>query len=298
MTPRRPKPAIALLTLTGAALAIPLLVDDRPILARRVDGSLAWPALTTGGWSRAEGEAILSPPFGQSWRAVHLEEALQPPSARHLFGTDALGRDLLARVLHGARTSILVGLGATALALGAGLLIGGTAALRGGWVDLALSRLIETMSCFPPFVLALALVAVRGGGIGSMIVAIGLGRIASAARFARAEVLRWRGTGLWDAARASGSSRSRAALHHLVPLAADPLSIQAAFGVAQAILLEGGLSFLGLGVPAPLPSWGNILAEGRGTLEVAWWPVVIPTLGLALVLALLIRAGDSSPESA
>jgi peptide/nickel transport system permease protein len=83
-----------------------------------------------------------------------------------------------------------------------------------------------------------------------------------------------------------------------VPLAADPLSIQAAFGVAQAILLEGGLSFLGLGVPAPLPSWGNILAEGRGTLEVAWWPVVIPTLGLALVLALLIRAGDSSPESA
>jgi peptide/nickel transport system permease protein len=297
MTPRRRSPAVALLTLTGAALVAPLLVDDRPILARRPDGALAWPALAERGWSDADGVALLNPPLHQSWRAVHLDESLRPPSLRHPFGTDALGRDLLARILHGARLSILVGLGATGLALGAGLLLGGTAALRGGWGDLLLSRVIETLTCFPPFVLAMAMVAVRGGGVGSMIVAIGVGRTASAARFARTEVLRWRGTGVWLAARASGGSRGRTALRHLLPLLADHLSIQAAFGVAQAILLEGGLSFLGLGVPAPVPSWGNILADGRSTLEVAWWPVVVPALGLAAVLAFLLRFGLSSPES-
>ena len=293
MTARRPRPAITRVTLTGAALVAPLLVDDRPIVARSADGSLTWPALQGTSWNETEGRPLLHAPFRASWRAVHLDEALQPPSRRHPFGTDALGRDLLARVLHGARLSVLVGLGATALAMGAGILLGGTAGLRGGWTDLALSRLIETLASFPPFILAMALVAVRGGGVGSIIVAIGVGRTASAARFARAEVLRWRSTGVWLAARASGSSRSRAALHHLLPLAADHLSIQAAFGVAQAILLEGGLSFLGLGVPAPYPSWGSILAEGRSTLEVAWWPVLIPTLGLAAVLAWLIRAADS-----
>lgn len=294
---RRPTPALALMALTGAALAAPALVDDRPILARRSDGRLAWPALTDAPWSDAEGRSLLNPPIRQSWRAVNLDEALRPPSTEHPFGTDALGRDLLARVLHGARTSILVGLGATALALGAGLLLGGTAALRGGWTDLGLSRVIETLTCFPPFILALAMVAVRGGGLGSMILAIGLGRTAAAARFARTEILRWRGTGIWMAARASGSTRTRAALRHLLPLAAGHLSVQAAFGVAHAMLLEGGLSFLGLGVPAPLPSWGNILAEGRASLEVAWWPVLIPTLGLATVLAVLLRAGDQTPDS-
>lgn len=290
MTPHRPTPALTLLALLGTAVAAPLLVDDRPILARRADGRLAWPALSDRPWNEGDGTPLLNPPLGHSWRSVHLEEALQPPSVRHPFGTDALGRDLLARLLHGARLSILIGLGATALALGAGLLLGGTAALRGGWADLALSRLIETLTCFPPFVLAMAMVAVRGGGIGSMIVAIAVGRTASAARFARAEVLRWRGTGVWLAARASGATRGRAAIRHLLPLVADHLAIQAAFGVAQAILLEGGLSFLGLGVPAPVPSWGNILAEGRSTLEVAWWPIVVPTAALAGVLWLLLRA--------
>lgn len=297
MTPRRPRPAIALMTLTGAALVAPLLVDDRPIVARRPDGTLAWPVLHGEAWNASEGRPLVQAPFRVSWRAVHLEEALQPPSRRHPFGTDALGRDLFARVLHGARLSILVGLGATALAIGAGVLLGGTAGLRGGWTDLVLSRLIETLAAFPPFILAMALVAVRGGGVGSMIVAIGVGRTASAARFARAEVLRWRSTGVWLAARATGSSRARAALHHLLPLTAEHLSIQAAFGVAQAILLEAGLSFLGLGVPAPFPSWGSILAEGRSTLEVAWWPVVIPALGLAVVLAFLMRAADSTART-
>jgi len=282
----------ALISLSATVLLAPLLVDDRPILARGADGRLAWPALSGRPWSDADGRAIVSPPVRQSWRTVRLEEALEPPSSRHWLGTDALGRDLLARVLHGARVSILIGLGATALALGAGLLLGGAAALRGGLTDLALSRLIETLTCFPPFVLALALVAVRGGGAASMIVAIGLARTASSARFARAEVFRWRGTGLWLAARATGSTHSRAAFRHLLPLAAGPLAVQAAFGVAQAILLEGGLSFLGLGMPAPIPSWGSILAEGRTTLEVAWWPVAVPAVGLAMVLGLLLRTAD------
>src|SRR6185436_3042989 len=126
----------------------------------------------------------------------------------------------------------------------------------------------------------------------------GVGRTAAASRFARAEVLRWRGTGLWLAARASGSGRARAAVHHLLPLAAENLSVQMAFGVAQAILLESGLSFLGLGVPAPVPSWGNILAEGRATLDVAWWPILIPTLALSVVLGLLLAFDRPHGEAA
>jgi peptide/nickel transport system permease protein len=156
---------------------------------------------------------------------------------------------------------------------------------------------IETLSCFPPFILSLALLAVGGGGVGGMIVAIALGRTAAAARFARSESIRWRGTGFWTAARAAGTSRAGAAVRHLLPLVRGPLAVQAAFGVAHAILLESTLSFLGLGLPAPMPSWGAILSEGRGSLDVAWWPVVFPCLGLAATLAALSWAGERLASS-
>jgi peptide/nickel transport system permease protein len=279
---------------TGLTLLTPLVVNDRPIAARDPGGRLVFPFLEREDRPGAPSyeRVLVWAPIRQSWREVDLTSTLEAPSVRHPFGTDGLGRDLLARVLSGARVSFTVGFGATALALLFGVLLGGTAGLYGGRIDLVLARVIETLSCFPPFILALALQAVGGGGVGGMVLAIALGRTAAAARFARSESIRWRGTGVWTAARASGNSRPAAALRHLLPLASGPLAVQAAFGVAHAILLESTLSFLGLGVPAPTPSWGAILAEGRGSLGVAWWPVLFPCLGLALTLAALSWAGD------
>jgi len=278
----------------AVALLAPLLVNDRPIMARNRTGRIIFPALRAdrGVAPRSGDEPLLWPPIRRSWRDVDLAATLQPPSARHLFGTDLLGRDLMARMLHGARISLAVGLGATLLALGLGIILGGAAGLRGAGTDLLLSRAIETLSCFPPFILVMALQAVGGGGLGAMVLAIAIGRTAAAARFARSETIRWRGTGVWIAARAAGASRPGAALRHLLPLVSGPLAVQAAFGVTHAILLESSLSFLGLGVPAPVPSWGAILAEGRGSLDVAWWPTVFPCLGLALTLAALSWAGE------
>jgi len=293
--PAGARAGIAILTACAAlALLAPLLVNDRPIVARDPTGRIIFPALRAGrGVASGSGDvALLWPPIRRSWRDVDLAATLQPPSARHPCGTDLLGRDLMARMLHGARISLAIGFGATLLALGLGIVLGGAAGLRGAGTDLLLSRVIEALSCFPPFILAMALQAVGGGGIGAMVLAIAIGRTAAAARFARSETIRWRGTGIWVAAHAAGASRPGAALRHLLPLVSGPLAVQAAFGVTHAILLESSLSFLGLGVPAPLPSWGAILAEGRGSLDVAWWPVVFPCLGLALTLAGLSWAGD------
>ena len=230
------------------------------------------------------------PPVPWSERRVSLDESLQPPSLRHLCGTDLLGRDVLARVMHGARASLAVGFGATLGALLLGLLIGGTAALFKGPVDLALGRVIEILGCFPPLLLALSLVAAVGQrGIVPMIIGIAAGRTAAAARFVRAETLRLQGAPFWLAARASGAGPWQTARRHLLPLLETPLLVQAAFGVAQAILLESALGFLGLGVEPPTPSWGQMIGEGRGVAAVAWWTVGFPAVALALTLILLLR---------
>ena len=225
-----------------------------------------------------------------SERRVRLDESLRPPSPSHPCGTDLLGRDVLARLLHGARASITIGFAATLGALLLGLLLGGTAALRPGPVDLVLGRVIEILGCFPPLILALALVAAAGQrGILPIVLAIAAGRAASAARFARAETMRLQGAPFWLAARAGGASPWQAARRHLLPLLATPLLIQAAFGISQAILLESGLGFLGLGVEPPTPSWGQMIGEGRGVAGEAWWVVVFPAAAIAFTLLALLN---------
>jgi peptide/nickel transport system permease protein len=269
-------------------------VNDRPIVARDGHGRLVFPALAAGGApaDALDERPLLWPPIRSSWRDVDLSATLEPPSARHPLGTDRLGRDLMARLVRGAQVSLVVGFGATLMAMAFGMILGGAAGLGSGRLDLLLARVIETLGCFPPFVLALALQAVGGGGLGGIVLAIAAGRTAAAARFARSETIRWRATGVFVAARAAGASGPAAAARHLLPLLSGPVAVQAAFGVTHAILLESSLSFLGLGVPAPLPSWGSILAEARGSLDVAWWPVFFPCLGLALTLAVLSWAGE------
>jgi peptide/nickel transport system permease protein len=298
---------LGLLVLAG--LFAPLLANDKPLLAR-VRGRLVAPAWgdlpllggllvsreTSGiAWEAPGPEArpILRAPVPFSFRGISLDEALGPPGRRHLLGTDALGRDLLARLIHAARPSLAVGFGAILIALVGGGLLGTAAGLGGGLLDLAILRLADVIASFPPLVLALAFAAGRGrGGLGPVIAAVALNRLTGIARYVRGEILRHSGSDLWAAARATGRSPAGIVLRHLLPLLAPPLAVLAAFGVAHAIVLESSLSFVGLGVEPPAPSWGTMLAESRGSLGAAWWPVVFPSAALLLVLAALCAGGE------
>jgi len=300
---------VALLSIAG--LLAPLLANDRPILAR-VDGRLVAPAASEiplvgplfdsptarrVDWDIAAPAAttriLLMPPVPYSYRGIRLDEALRPPGRAHLMGTDALGRDLLARLIHGARPSLVVGFAATGLALLVGFCLGAVAGLRGGLADLLIVRLVDVVACFPPLVLALAFVAATGRtGLWPMVLGIALSRWTSLARYVRGEILRHRDGDVWVSARAAGAGGGRLVLRHLLPLLAGPLLVMASFGIAGAILLESGLSFLGFGVDPPTPSWGSILAESRATLDAAWWPVVFPAAALVVLLAALCTAAD------
>jgi len=300
--------ALLLALMLFGALA-PLIANDRPILAT-VSGRAVWPALAdlpiVGAWFETDPvrqvawdppgpgvRVLLRPPVPYSYRGVDLDEVLRPPGRRHLLGTDSLGRDLLARVIHGTRPSLLIGLGATALALLVGGLVGACAGLRGGLLDVVLMRLADIVACFPPLVLALAFITASGrGGVTVIMAAIALGRWTGTARFVRAEILRHAGSDLWAAARAAGGSLPRVALRHLAPLMLPSVAVIAAFGVAHAIVLESSLSFVGLGVAPPDPSWGLILAEARPAMDAAWWPVLFPTLALVLVLGALCLVAE------
>lgn len=308
-------PLAVLAALLIAGLLAPLIASDKPLVAV-VRGRPALPACTdlplvgrlcdrpglaAIDWSAppAGARVVLRAPVPYSDRGIDLDEVLQPPGGRHLLGTDALGRDLLARLVHGARVSLLVGFGAGLLALLFGSGVGAIAGLRGGAVDHLVVRLTDIVSCFPAFILTLAFVAAAGrAGIGPLVAGIALTRWTGAARYVRGETLKRRGGDLWAAARAAGASGPRTFARHLLPLLAPPLLVMAAFVVAQSIILESGLSFVGLGVDPPTPSWGSILAEAQATAGAAWWPVVFPAASLLGVLGALCAAAESADRAA
>ena len=229
--------------------------------------------------------ALGSPLLSERSRTIRLEERLRPPSAAHLFGTDDLGRDLLARVVTATPISLVIGLVAAVASLGLGFTVGATAGYFGGFVDLALSRLIEVMLCFPVLFLLLALAALLPPSPATVIAAIALTAWAGDARYARSEVLRIRELDYVRAARAMGASTPRILARHVFPNALPPLIVSAAFGVGWAILAEAALSFLGVGLPAPAVSWGGILSSARNWIEEAWWIALFPGLALFLTVA-------------
>jgi peptide/nickel transport system permease protein len=229
--------------------------------------------------------AACSPLFTERARAIRLEERLQAPSAQHPFGTDDLGRDLLARVVTATPISLTIGLVAAAVSLGVGFSVGATAGWFGGFVDLALSRLIEVMLCFPILFLLLALAAFLPPSAWTVIVAIGLTSWPGDARYARAEILKIRELGYAHAAKTMGASTPRILVRHLLPNALPPLIVSAAFGVGWAILAEAALSFLGVGLPAPATSWGGILSSAGNYMEEAWWIALFPGLALFLTVS-------------
>ena len=217
--------------------------------------------------------------------SIDLKQVLMPPSPAHYLGTDTLGRDVLSRIIYGSRVSLKVGFVAVGLATLIGLFVGALAGYYGGWVDQGLMRLVDLMLCFPAFFLILAVIAVLEPSIWNIMVVIGLTGWMGVARLVRAEFLSLREREFVTAARALGAGDTRLILRHMLPNALAPVMVSATLGVAGAILTESALSFLGLGVQPPTPSWGNILTAGKDNIEIAWWLSVFP--GLAILVTVM-----------
>lgn len=223
---------------------------------------------------------------------VELGRRLLPPGPLHLFGTDDLGRDVLSRMIHGARVSLAVGFLATALSLVAGTFLGAIAGYYGGAADWIVSRLIEVVLCFPFLLLVLAIVAMFQPSIWTILIALAVTSWTTEARFVRAEFLRIREMEYAQAARASGARDPRIIFRHLLPNALGPVLVSASFGVASAILAESALSFLGFGVALPTASWGSILAVAQDYIEFAWWLALFPGIAIFVTVAAFNLIGD------
>ncbi|MGH6895901.1 MAG: ABC transporter permease [Geminicoccaceae bacterium] len=215
------------------------------------------------------------------------------PSLAHPLGTDDLGRDLLTRLIYGARISLFVGVSTVAIALVAGVLLGVAAGYFGGFLDSIIMRLIDLQWAFPNFIIAVYLVAVFGTGLSNVIVAISLAFVDDFARIARGMVLSIKQEQYVAAARVVGASHWRIMWRHILPNATAPLIVQATVSVSYAILAEAGLSFLGLGVEADTPTWGLILADSRSFISRAWWLGVFPGLFIMITVLSINFLGDA-----
>ncbi|MBE0501506.1 MAG: ABC transporter permease [Desulfuromonadales bacterium] len=229
--------------------------------------------------------ALLAPFLGGDPGEINIAVRLQPPGFNHLLGTDDLGRDVLTRILYAARISLLVGFVAVGISTLIGVCLGALAGYYGRWADAVIMRFVDLMLCFPTFFLILAVIAFLEPSIWNIMIIIGLTSWMGVARLVRAEFLSLRERDFVVAARAIGGSDSRIIFRHILPNALSPVLVSATLGVAGAILTESALSFLGIGVQPPTPSWGNMLMAGKQTLGTAWWLSFFP--GMAILLTVL-----------
>lgn len=218
-------------------------------------------------------------------------DALVPPGAEHWFGTDHLGRDLLSRVVHGARHSLSIGLAATALAVAAGVLLGLAAGLSPKWLDEALARGFDVLSTLPELLLALLVVAVTGPGTMNVIFAIAIAQVPNYARVVRAQTFVVRRSGYVEQAVTFGRPRLAITAGHVLPNVLGPIPVLATIGLGQAVIASSGLSFLGMGPQPPAPEWGAMLSEARNYMRVAWWQAVFPAAAVAVTVVSLTAAG-------
>jgi peptide/nickel transport system permease protein len=238
--------------------------------------------------------AAVAGPFLSPWdpSSQELARRLESPSAAHPLGLDELGRDILARLLQGARISLLVGIAVVSVSSAVGMLLGSIAGYYGGVVDDVISRVIDVLMAFPGILLAIALVAVLGPSLVNVVLALSVIGWVGYARLVRGQALRAREFEFVQAARASGASSARIVMRHILPTAIPAVVVQATLGMAGAIIAEAALSFLGLGVQPPTPSWGTMLDAGRAHLFDAPHLTIFPGVAIATLVLGFNFLGD------
>jgi peptide/nickel transport system permease protein len=224
--------------------------------------------------------------------AQTLTARLGPPNSAHPFGSDQLGRDVLSRVIWGSRVSLGVGFSSVAITIVIGTAIGVAAGYKGGWVDSVLMRFVDVFISIPVFMLLLTIVAIYGSNVPLLITFIGVSAFPGAARIVRAEVLSLMPREFIAASRVIGSSPGRIMVRHILPNLVPIIVVSATLRVGAAILTEAGLSYFGLGVPPPAPTWGGMVADGRTSLDLAWWVSTFPGLALLVVVIATNLVGD------
>jgi peptide/nickel transport system permease protein len=229
--------------------------------------------------------AVLAPyiaPYG--YETMNLPDRLQPPNTKHLLGTDNFGRDILSRMLYGARVSLIVGLGGVAIATSIGVLLGAMAGFYSKWIDEIIMRIMDVMLAFPYIILAVALMAMVGPSLRNVILVIGITRTPRFARVTRGSVLALKEMDFVTAARALGQREWRILARHILPNCLTPIVVMASLSVATAILTESALSFLGLGIQPPQASWGIMIADGRRFMLDAPWIATFPGIAISLTI--------------
>ena len=290
--------------LFAVAIFADFLANDKPIMAK-YNGTLYFPVfkdylvglgldrwnadLVTADWKELDAQGKLSstiwPPIKYRSSNQDLVNNTAPPGGNHMLGTDAIGRDVLAGLIHGSRIALTIGFLSMSVAISIGIFLGALAGFYGGWVDILISRLIELVITFPAFFLIITVVAMfQSGSIWLVMILIGLVSWPGIARFTRGEFLRVRNMEYVAAATALGLSNRRVIFRHVLPNSLAPVLVTSAFGIASAILTEAGLSFLGFGVPPTIVTWGSVLNDARGNIS-AWWLAVFP--GFAIFIAVL-----------
>lgn len=310
---RRDKFALAGLYVVGLLFLIsyftPVIANNKPIIMRWND-ELCYPAvaeLAPFRWfvkypelftvdfdeiKHDKSVALLMPPLTYSPVSTSLDETFQPPTKKHWMGTDDLGRDVFVRMLYGAGISLKVGLVAVGIALLIGVVVGALAGFYGGLVDLALSRVIEVVICFPFLFLILSVIVFLPPSIYNIMIVIGITRWTLIARYTRGEFIRIKNQEFTEAARALGVTDKKIIFRHILPNSLAPVLVAATFGIANAILIEAALSFLGLGIQPPTPSWGEILSIGQKHIEVAWWLATFPGLAIFVTVTAYNLLGE------
>jgi peptide/nickel transport system permease protein len=221
-----------------------------------------------------------------------IRSRLQAPSSTHVLGTDQFARDVFSRILYGARISLSIGFIAVGIAVTIGTLVGAVAGYLGGKLDAMIMRFVDMVIAFPRLVLLIAIVALFEPSIFLLVVVLGLTQWPLTARIVRGEILSLREREFVLAGRALGFSRTRILFRHLIPNCMGPVIVAATLGIGDTIVLEAGLSFLNLGVPSPTPSWGSMVADGRGSLLGAWWIATFPGLAIVFTVLSFNLAGD------
>jgi len=246
-------------------------------------------------FKKLEGAKALYPPIPYRPTNINLLEPLEPPSVKHLFGTDKLGRDVAAGMIHGSRISLSIGFVAVGIAALIGIVLGAVAGYFGSWIDLTISRVFEIMLSIPTFFLLITIAALLPPSIFLTMAIIGVTSWVGMARFTRNEFLRIRNLDYVTAAVALGVTDRKVMFKHILPNALAPVIVSVVFGIGGAILVESSLSFLGIGVPAELVTWGSILQEGS-TTTFAWWLAVFPGFAIFITVLAYYLVGEGLRE--